>query len=73
MIKAENFEELDGIVSQLFVEVICPMCGNTYITTMSQGKSILTFGCINCGDIDKSMILPMNMPLTKETDAIPTT
>ncbi len=60
MIKAKNIEDLFGTINQLFVEVICPKCGNTYITTMLQGKSILAFGCIDCGDIEESTLLKMN-------------
>lgn len=66
MIRAENIEELYGAVNQLLVEVICPKCGNIYITIMSQGKSILAFGCRDCGDIEESALLQMNVSSTND-------
>lgn len=66
MIRAKNIDELFGTVNQLLVEVICPKCGNTYITTMLHGKSILAFGCIDCGDIEESTLLRMDVLSTNE-------
>lgn len=57
MMRVTNFEQLEGMMIRLFVEVICPRCGMVSISTMSEAQTILVFGCRMCGNIDSSALL----------------
>ena len=63
MRQISDARELYGMVCELLVEAICPNCGNVVISTMSQAEMVLVFGCINCADIEQSMLTQMNVPL----------
>lgn len=73
MMQISDIRELYGMVCELLVEVVCPVCNNVYIATMEQAKTILVFGCINCGTIDNHDILSLCnttpfVPLIDHTD-----
>lgn len=62
MRKIDNIGELYGMVYELFVEAVCPKCGNISISTMPQAEMVLVFGCLNCTDIEQYMLTEMDVP-----------
>ncbi len=60
MIRVTDFEQLEDMAVVLFVEAICPKCGEVTISTMVDAEKILVFGCVNCADIDSSTLISFN-------------
>jgi hypothetical protein len=62
MRKIDNIGELYGMVYELLVEIECPICHSICISTMTNAEMILIFGCLNCANIEKSLLTEMNIP-----------